>query len=121
MLKRRTASAGFFSQIWDNKHIPQELKQLITHILGSQVDFHEMPVEEQKYANCGPEVVENFILYLTGERVSQEKAIELHSKLVENSLLDLTIPNTCLLFEQSSYDKFQPDICLSGNHNEEIC
>jgi hypothetical protein len=103
-----------------NKHIPQELKQLITHILGSQVDFHEIPVEEQKYANCGPEVVENFILYLTGNRVSQEKAIELHSKLVENSLLDLTIPNTCLLFEQSNYDKFQPDIFLSGNHNEEL-
>ncbi|WPY00088.1 hypothetical protein Megpolyxen_02006 (plasmid) [Candidatus Megaera polyxenophila] len=103
-----------------NKHIPQELKQLITHILGSQVDFHEIPVEEQKYANCGPEVVENFILYLTGNRVSQEKAIELHSKLVENSLLDLTIPNTCLLFEQSNYDEFQPDICLSGNYNEEV-
>ena len=23
-------------------------------------------------------------------------------------------------FEQSNYDKFQPDICLSGNHNEEL-
>lgn len=38
----------------------------------------------------------------------------------QNSLLDLTTTNTCLLFEQSNYDKFQPDIFLSGNHNEEL-
>ena len=28
-------------------------------------------------------MVENFVLYLTGKRVSQEEAIELHSQLVE--------------------------------------
>ncbi len=32
-------------------------------------------------------MIENFILYLTGTRVLEKKAIELHSKLVENDLL----------------------------------
>ena len=59
-----------------------------------------MKVEQQKYANCGSEVIENFILYLTGKRVSQEKAIELHSKLVENALLDIKSSGIHLLFEE---------------------
>jgi len=104
-----------------NKSITPELKQIIINSLDSKANFQQITVEQQKYANCGAELIENFILYLTGNRVSQEKAIELHSKLVENSLLGLTINNTCLLFEQSNYDKFQPDIFLSGNHNEELC
>ncbi|WPY00086.1 hypothetical protein Megpolyxen_02004 (plasmid) [Candidatus Megaera polyxenophila] len=105
-----------------NNSIPQELKkQLTISNLAHKVNFQEITVEQQKYANCGSEVIEDFVLYLTGKRISQEKAIELHSKLVENSLLDLTTTNTCLLFEQSNYDKFQPDIFLSGNHNEELC
>ncbi len=103
-----------------NKAIPEELKRLITTNTEIKVELEQITVAQQQYANCAPEVIENFILYLTGKRVSQEKAVELHSKLVENSLLDLTIPNTCLLFEQSNYDKFQPDIFLSGNHNEEL-
>jgi hypothetical protein len=94
--------------------------KIIQNILPN-CQYKQIAVEQQRYANCGPEIVENFILYLTGNRVSQEKAIELYSKLVENSLLGLTINNTCLLFEQSNYDKFQPDIFLSGNHNEELC
>ncbi|WPY00076.1 OTT1508 deaminase domain protein (plasmid) [Candidatus Megaera polyxenophila] len=104
-----------------NKSINPELKQIMINSLDSKANFQQIAVEQQKYANCGAELIENFILYLTGNRVSQEKAVELHSKLVENSLLGLTINNTCLLFEQSNYDKFQPDIFLSGNHNEELC
>ena len=83
--------------------------------------YKQIAVEQQRYANCGPEIVENFILSLTGNRVSQEKAIELHSKLVENSLLDLPISNTHLLFEQPDYHGYQPDIGLSGNYDQETC
>ncbi|MEA0971281.1 hypothetical protein Megvenef_01256 [Candidatus Megaera venefica] len=83
-----------------NKHMSQELKQFITHTLDSQVDFQEITVEQQKYANCGSQVIENFIFYLTGHKVSQEKAIELHSKLVENTLLNNNISEVYLMFEQ---------------------
>jgi hypothetical protein len=69
-----------------NKAISTELIQIIKNILAN-AEIKQISVELQKYANCGAEVIENFILYLTGTRVSQEKAIELHSKLVENKLL----------------------------------
>lgn len=36
----------------------------------------------------GPELIENFILYLTGQRMSQEDAITVHYALLENSLSD---------------------------------
>jgi hypothetical protein len=71
-----------------NEEMPQELKDLIYSSLR-QIDFEievviqELSVELQKYANCGPEVIENFLYYLTGSRVSQEEAIELHSELME--------------------------------------
>lgn len=80
----------------ENKSSPDQLVQTF-----SKYDLHieQLKVEQQKYANCGPEVIENFILYLTGKRVSQEKAIELHSKLVENSLLDVS-SGIHLLFEE---------------------
>jgi uncharacterized protein with HEPN domain len=74
-----------------NEEIPQELKGLIYSAL-KQIDIEievvvqELSVESQKYANCGPEVIENFIYYLTGGRVSQEEAIELHSELMEQKL-----------------------------------
>ena len=83
-----------------NKHIPEELKQLITNNLGSKINLQELTVEQQKYANCGAEVIENFILYLTGKRMSQEKAIELHSQLVENVLLNIDSSSLHLLFEE---------------------
>jgi hypothetical protein len=89
-----------------NKNIPQELKQLIANALGSKLDFQEIPVEQQKYANCGVEVIENFILYLTGKRVSQEQAIELHSKLVENALLNIESRGVHKLFEEESGDNY---------------
>ena len=47
----------------------------------------EIPCEPQRYCNCGPEVIEDFINYLTGKRATQEEAIELHSNLREQELL----------------------------------
>ncbi|MCC8399096.1 MAG: hypothetical protein LN563_00680 [Rickettsia endosymbiont of Platyusa sonomae] len=63
-----------------NKNIPKKLKQIIA-------DNLDIDIEQQKYANCGSEVIENFMLYLTGERLSQEEAIFFHSQLVEQTLL----------------------------------
>ena len=82
-----------------NNPIPSELLEVIQNIL-SDSQYEQIKVEQQKYANCSPEIIENFIFYLTGTRVSQEKAIELHSKLVENQLLNSNQPNLHLLFEE---------------------
>ena len=83
-----------------NKSIPQELTQLIVSNFRCKVKFNEITVGQQKYANCGVEVIENFILYLTGKRASQEKAIEFHSKLVENTLLGIKSSGIHFLFEE---------------------
>ncbi len=53
-----------------------------------EIFFDKLQLEIQKYDNCGPEVVENFMYYLTGIRATQETTIYLHSILYENSLLD---------------------------------
>lgn len=82
-----------------NSDIPWELKQLIISNLGTKTNFKQVSVEHQKYANCSAEVIENFIFYLTGHRASQEKAIELHSKLVENSLLNIESAGVYLSLE----------------------
>ena len=47
-----------------------------------------LPVMQQQYNNCGPEVIENFVLYLTGSRAPQDAAVPLHSLLWQNSLLN---------------------------------
>ncbi len=48
-------------------------------------------VEEQAYSNnCGPELIEHFAQIITGHRVLQDKAIEVHSRLLETSLMDVT-------------------------------
>jgi hypothetical protein len=69
---------------------------LITSLLGLlqqshpefYIAFKQIPVEQQRYTNCGPEVIENFIYYLTGARATQEAAVYVHSLLLENTLLD---------------------------------
>ena len=53
-----------------------------------KISFNQVQLEMQKYDNCGPEVIENFVYYLTGIRATQETAIYLHSVLYENLLLD---------------------------------
>lgn len=67
-----------------NEAIPHQLKDKLCE---SAIDIEVLQTEGQKYTNCGPEVIENFMLYLTGERLSQEEAIPFHSKLVEEELL----------------------------------
>jgi hypothetical protein len=74
-----------------NEGMPQELRDLLYSVsqqINSEIEVivEELAVESQKYANCGPEVIENFVYYLTGSRVSQEEAIELHSWLIEREI-----------------------------------
>lgn len=69
-----------------NKPIPTEISDLIRDQLPQLIDLTPLTVEQQKYANCGAEVVEDIILYLTGRRETQENAIKMHSRLIEESL-----------------------------------
>jgi hypothetical protein len=55
---------------------------------GCENRFLEARLEKQSYNNCGLEVIENFVYYLTGARATQEGAVYVHSLLVEDSLLD---------------------------------
>ena len=77
----------------EQKEIPSLLKkqliqQATTIYSEYQINLIEARVEVQKYNNCGPETIENFIAYLTnGNRVSQEDAVPLHSQLLEKKLL----------------------------------
>lgn len=79
----------------EQNRIPTLLKKQLTEKLATssfymeyQVNLREIELELQKYNNCGPETIENFISYLTGgNRLSQEEAVVLHSLLLENSLL----------------------------------
>ncbi|AFC70032.1 preprotein translocase subunit SecA [Rickettsia amblyommatis] len=82
-----------------NEHIPETLKQMF---IDNSLQIIQLPTKQQSYANCGPELIENFILYLTGDRASEDKAIELHSKLVENELLEKGDLKSYLLFGQST-------------------
>ena len=68
----------------ENATIPEDLA-VIFKDNGYQIE--QLPTEGQRYTNCGPEVIENFMLYLTGERLSQEEAIVNNSRLVEQELL----------------------------------
>jgi hypothetical protein len=68
----------------ENKPMPNELKQILD---TRAISIEQVTVEQQKYSNCGPEVIEDFIFYLTGERLIQEEAIPFHSHLVEEHLL----------------------------------
>jgi hypothetical protein len=51
-------------------------------------------VEKQHSNNCGPEVIENLMLYLVGYRFTQDEAVANHSELFTKSLL-FTDSNTC--------------------------
>lgn len=73
--------------------MPGLLKEIITTVLITEYPRHcvsiiEREVEKQRYNNCGPEVVENFMQHITSCRFSQEDAPLAHLLLLED---DLTI------------------------------
>jgi tetratricopeptide (TPR) repeat protein len=57
---------------------------------GYKSQLEQARLTPQSYNNCGYEVIENFVYYLTGTRATQYGAMYVHSLLVENSLLDPT-------------------------------
>jgi hypothetical protein len=70
--------------------LPQLMEEL-AHGFGMnnyQSSFLTAKLVPQSYNNCGYEVIENFMYYLTGTRATQGGAMYAHSLLVENSLLD---------------------------------
>jgi tetratricopeptide (TPR) repeat protein len=70
-----------------NEPIPEGLKTIFNF---NGYTLEQLPAEHQRYTNCGPEVIENFMLYLTGKRLSQEDAIIYNSRLVEQGLMSDT-------------------------------
>ena len=75
----------------ENNKMPGELLHWITEYFVTDCPSRKLSiihesVEQQKYNNCGPEVIENFIGYLTGYRLLQEEGVAIHSILYEDSL-----------------------------------
>ncbi len=73
--------------IWQNALL-EELQKLLRK---SKIVFRQQELEVQRYNNCGPELIENFVYYLTGTRATQDGAVYLQSLLYENSLLNTEI------------------------------
>ena len=82
----------------ENKAMPERLQAKLKEAFKDRASFSQYRTEPQKYGNCGPEVIENFVQYLTGQRASQEEAVPLHSALVERQLLGMNA-------EDSSYSR----------------
>jgi len=72
--------------------VPKLLQDLLENRMLQEypeytINFAKVEVEQQRYNNCGPEVIENFIEYLTEERVNQEDVSAIHSLIFEDTLL----------------------------------
>lgn len=72
--------------------MPEILKQKVIDTFAEvnpeyRASITEAELEKQKYSNCGLEVIENFVAYLTGNRLPQEEASAIHSILFEDMLL----------------------------------
>jgi hypothetical protein len=85
LVKQRDSSIKAFYIDPENEIIPKKLENIF---VAFGIIVKQVSVEEQRYTNCGPEVIENFIYYLTGTRATQEGAVYVHSLLLENTLLD---------------------------------
>lgn len=76
----------------EQQEMPLLLKEKLAGALAvaypeCQVNITETEVELQKYNNCGLEVIENFVQYLTGHRLSQEDALPVHALLFEDAVV----------------------------------
>lgn len=74
----------------ENNSLPQglqaELQEAISEY-GYNPAIEQQDVEQQQANNCGVEVIENFMLHVSGYRLPQEKALKFHSQLLEEYLL----------------------------------
>jgi hypothetical protein len=64
----------------------QLIKQIEANYPKHRVILIESDFEPPQY-NCGPDVIENLVSYLTDNRLSQKDTITIHSILFENALL----------------------------------
>ncbi|WP_342267703.1 hypothetical protein [Candidatus Tisiphia endosymbiont of Empis tessellata] len=76
----------------ENRTMPKTLKSSFEVGLAKlypnlHIEITEQQVQSQKYNNCGPEVIENFIAICGGIRVTEEEALDIHSLLFEDSVL----------------------------------
>ena len=73
----------------ESKPMPLELLTVIEQVIshGYNMELKQQKVAQQTSSNCGPELVENFVDCLTGNRLHQEKAVGFHSLLFELELL----------------------------------
>lgn len=56
------------------------------------ITLSQITVEQQKFNNCGPEVIENMVLLTTGDRIiNQEDVVLIHSHLLEQELLGASL------------------------------
>lgn len=103
----------------ENTDIPEGLAYVFRE---HGYEIEQLSTEGQRYSNCGPEVIENFMLYLTGERLSQEDAIVNNSRLVEQELLSSRgVLETESLTVIDSYSKQDMDIIISNAvHNTQV-
>jgi len=66
----------------ENNPIPALLQDAI----GTSIHVNQYFVEHQKYHNnCGPELIENCVFFITGARISQDLVPEYHSQLLERN------------------------------------
>lgn len=88
----------------ENSQIPEKLLDKLMISLAEQgyvnIEFTQEGLASQISNNCGPEMVENFVLYLTGSRITQHEAVPYHSQLLERDLLSNDLC-TVLLGEDS--------------------
>jgi hypothetical protein len=76
----------------EQQPMPALLKEMLAEALiaanpEQQINITETELELQKYNNCGPEVIENFMQYLTDYRLSQEDTVPIHALLFEDAIM----------------------------------
>ncbi|NDB85733.1 MAG: hypothetical protein EB127_23985, partial [Alphaproteobacteria bacterium] len=102
----------------ENNNIPQGLLEIFNEH-GYEVEH--LPVEQQQYMNCGPEVIENFMLYTYGERFSQEEAMIRDSHIIDESMSKSIINTEIALLDLqekrsvSGEDRLVEDLILEKN------
>ena len=100
----------------ENTTIPEDLATIFK---DNGYEIEQLPTEGQRYTNCGPEVIENMMLYLTGERLSQEDAIVNNSKLVEQQLLSShVVEEVNCLSPQDTCSRKEMDSVMSNVLND---
>jgi len=84
--------------------MPELLKTMLAKEMAAanpecNISVVEAVLEVQKYNNCGLEVIENFVSYITGNRLGQEDALIAHSMLFEDTVTLTGMENAQAYFD----------------------